>query len=457
MKKLISLLLVTMMALSFMPALAEDMPEVLIDPATGKAYDLGGMNVQIALWWNDNGPDTSTAQGEATQEFRDWFQETYNFTIAPVNYSDWATQPEAFLNFATTGGEENIVFCCRPDSVAAPLASGLFYDLATLDCLDFSDEKWGLGVKSNMSKAGGIYGMFAGRPEPRAGCYFNKRLLEEAGIDPELPYDLQAANEWTWEAFEDMVVKCTRDVDNDGVNDAWGLCTFTGDFYEGAVASNMGTFFERDAEGKYVLTVNSDESLEALDWAVNMIAKYQMPQPEGDDNWEYFQTAFVNGQSAFLTAQRYYTDAGRPMRDMDDDYGFVFFPRGPKADKVQSLQSDNVYVIPSIYDADRAWKIAFAYNLYTEPTPGYEDTDDWKSAWIDNFRDDRAVDETLEMMVTPGYGVSWINDMIADRNSLLGDGFTWTFPGVTPAEAIEAKTPSWQGYLDVANGINPVE
>lgn len=112
--KLISLFLVAVMALGLLPAMAEDMPDVRIDPATGKAYDLGGMHVKIALWWNDNGPDTSTASGEATAEYREWFQETYNFTIEPVNYSDWATQPEAFLNFATTGGDENIVFCCRP-------------------------------------------------------------------------------------------------------------------------------------------------------------------------------------------------------------------------------------------------------------------------------------------------------------------------------------------------------
>lgn len=47
------------------------------------------------------------------------------------------------------------------------------------------------------------------KAEPRKGVFFNKRLLNDAGVDPEEIYDLQAKGEWTWEAFEALCEKLT--------------------------------------------------------------------------------------------------------------------------------------------------------------------------------------------------------------------------------------------------------
>ena len=57
---------------------------------------------------------------------------------------------------------------------------------------------------------------------------------------------------------------------------------------------------------------------------------------------------------------------------MEDEFGFVCFPMGPRMDHYVNYAKDNVFVIPSCYDEDKAWKLAFAYNLYTDPVPGYE-------------------------------------------------------------------------------------
>jgi ABC-type glycerol-3-phosphate transport system substrate-binding protein len=46
--------------------------------------------------------------------------------------------------------------------------------------------------------------------------FFNKRLFREAGLDPNLPYDMQKAGTWTWSAFIDVCKKLTRDTNNDG-------------------------------------------------------------------------------------------------------------------------------------------------------------------------------------------------------------------------------------------------
>ena len=80
----------------------------------------------------------------------------------------------------------------------------------------------------------------------------------------------------------------------------------------------------------------------------------------------YFESAFINGEVALQVHEDYFAGS---LANMEDDYGFVFFPKGPRAETYLYAPSDNIMVIPACYDADRAWKIAFAYNLFTNPPP----------------------------------------------------------------------------------------
>ena len=217
----------------------EGYPEIIKD-ADGKPIDLGGIEVIIADYWSatDGTRNEATdAKTEETYAYQDWLMETYNFTIKQCGVSDWAGNPEAFLNFATSNGAENYIFMMRPDAVATPMASGLLYDLGSLDCLDFTKTKWNSAVVSLMSKGASVYGTAVGASEPRQVIFFNKRLVEEAGIDPESIYDLQKNGEWTWDKYEELVAKCTRDTDNDGATDIYGMADFSMDFFMAAVAS----------------------------------------------------------------------------------------------------------------------------------------------------------------------------------------------------------------------------
>ncbi|MDE6940119.1 MAG: hypothetical protein K2P40_04135, partial [Lachnospiraceae bacterium] len=55
-------------------------PEVRIDPTTGEPFDLGGMEIIIADWWTGEPEDPKTDFQAAQREYREWLQETYNFT-----------------------------------------------------------------------------------------------------------------------------------------------------------------------------------------------------------------------------------------------------------------------------------------------------------------------------------------------------------------------------------------
>lgn len=457
MKKTLAMLLALVMLLACVPAMAEGVEnpyeeygiEVQIDPATGKPYDLGGMVITICDWWSSDWHDSepTTQTEEDTRAYREWLEETYNFTIKQVAATTWSDSPTDFTNIATTGTEENYVWILRAGAYLTPMEAGLFYDLSTLDCLDFTDAKWNTIVKDLTTQGESVYAM---RPEPaeaRKGIFFNKRLLAEAGVDPESIYDMQANGTWTWEAFEELCAKLHRDTDNDGIIDKYAMMSFSTHWLNAAVVSNGAGFVMVDENGKYYNAAETDAFLEAMNWAVDMLNKYEMSAPDGAE-WNYFESAFINGEVALQCHEEYFSGS---LANMEDDYGFVMFPKGPQSETSKWAPQDNVWVIPANYDADRAWKIAFAFNLFTNDTPGYGESEDWKLGFYGKYRDDRAVDETIAMMRDASTQFVWYSDLIPGYD--LGNDYIYSVYGrtATPAEQAETMRATWQAYLDEAN------
>ncbi len=418
---------------------------VLTD-ANGNTYDLGGMEIVIRDWWTlDEETEPSDDFEEAREEYYDWIQETYNFTIKQVAISSWSSAPEDFNNYATTGGDENYIFVLRQGTeLTAAMNSGLMYDLATLDCLDFSEDKWKDGVNEMYSKGSSVYGMRGVTPEARGGLYFNKRILQDAGIDPNSIYDLQENMEWTWDKFDEICAQVQADTDNDGVIDRHALVCVTQDFYPLAVWSNGGQYVGKDENGKYYNAVESAETIEALNWSLDMISKYSKVFAS-DAAWDYAYTAFMNGEGAFIPQEAY--KAG-DFSTMEDDFGFVCFPMGPQMDDYTNCYVDNVYAIPACYDADKAWKIAFAYNLYTEPIPGYEDYDGTLSNYYQKFRDLESVDYTIKRLNSNGM-VTYHNFI---PNLKINNDLHWGISkDNTPAQKTESIRDTWNSYIEEAN------
>lgn len=457
MKKTLAMILAIMMLLACVPAMAEDVEnpyaeygvEILIDPATGKPYDLGGMEIIVCEWWGNDWheDEPETTEAEDTKLYREWIENTYNFTIKTGSYTTWGDSPSDFTNIATTGSEENYIWCLRAGAYLTPMKAGLFYDLASLDCLDFTEDKWNTIVKDLTTDGDSVYAMRAQGAEPRKGVFFNKRLLSEAGVDPDSLYEMQANGTWTWEAFEELLAKLNRDTDNDGIIDKHAMMSFSAHLLPAALVSNGAGFVGVDENGKYVNTAETDAFLEAANWVIDIVNKYEMAAPEGAE-WNYFEPAFINGEVALTVHEDYWAGS---LSNMEDDYGFVIFPKGPKADTYKWAPQDNVYVIPANYDADRAWKVAFAFNLFTANTPGYGESEDWKGSFYYKYRDDEAVDQTIAMMRTNETQFVWYPDLIPGYD--LGNDFYYSVyaRSATPAEQAETMRATWQAYIDEAN------
>jgi multiple sugar transport system substrate-binding protein len=425
----------------------QETEEVVVDE--GPVMDLGGMEIIIGDWWSPEEPaEPTTTREEDTLAYRNMIQEKYNFKIKQVAVTDWGGMQELFTTSVMAEDPAAHVFVLGPDWTAQPLANGLLYDVSTLESFDFSDSKWNKSVLEAMKFGDAIYGMAAGMAEPKLGVYFNKRLFEEAGLNPELPYELQASGQWTWAKFEEICQQLTRDYDNDGIVDSHAMASFSIDLIRGATTSNNAKFIDKGSDGKFVNATSDPNFLEALQWVQSLIEKgYEMPVPQ-DANWDWFVSAFQDAKVAMTFGEQYKVGT---WANMTDDWGFVLCPIGPKMDNYAAYFSDNVAVIPSSYDQETAEKIAFAYNLWTAPTPGYEyDDEGWKDSYYTRFRDARAVDETLNMMYTSAEPM--VEYMHYVYGTSFGD-FAWNIYGLvqTPAEKIEEVNGMWKTLIDDAN------
>lgn len=419
------------------------------DPATKKVYDFKGMEVVITDWWTDPDRAPVSKLEEDTVAWHKWTNDTYNMTVTQKAMAGWGSNPQFVSNFCVSGGDENYACIIDGRSATQGMRANLFYDLAKIKNVNYKDgSKYDQGVVQTLVKGNSFYAFNWGKPEPKEGMYFNKRLLQEAGFDPDLPYDLQKEGKWTWETFEDMCKKLTRDTDNDGVTDSWALTTFSSTFATGALSSNGARFIGRDANGKYVNEAGSDKAMEVWNWMAHISQTYQQPAPEGAP-WDWFYSAFVNGEAAFLADEEYNAQPQGKFGSMADDFGFVCFPLGPSGDGVyKTTHNTNMIIIPSVYDDERASKIAKAIDLWLEPVPGYDGPDAWKESYYPVFRDARAVDETLQLMMdTPN---PRFDTLIAGINT--GD-IIWSVWGgwQTGAEAYENCYNVWQGLIDDCN------
>lgn len=426
----------------------KDGKEVVIDPATGKPYDFGGMEIIFGDWWSDPDAPAASKQQEDERAFKKWVMDTYNFKLTQMAVAGWGDNPQVVSNFCVTGGDENYVFTIDGRSATVGVKANLYRDLSTIKSVDYKDSKYDQGVINKLKFGDSFYAFNVGKPEPKNGLIYNKRILEENGIDPEAPYDLQKEGKWTWEAFEDMCKKITKDTDNDGIIDQYAMSSFNTEFSYSALDSNGAKIIDRDADGKYINVAGSEKAMEAWNWIAHMWQEYQKPQAEGE-NWDYFYTAFLNGETAFLADQEYNCQPNGRLSTMKDDWGFVCFPAGPSGDgKLKTIHDSNMLVLPAIYEDERAEKILKAFDLWSTPTPGYDSPDAWKEGYYAGFRDERAVDETLEiMMATPNPRFDTLIPGLSQGDIIWGVTGGWA----SPQEAYDNCKNVWQSLLDDCN------
>ncbi len=442
---------------------------VIPTPTEGpkKPRNLNGLQIIIGDTYSPEiTPAPTNAQEEATRRYREDIMQTHNCTIGVKKVADWDEMQEVFINSVAAGKPVAQVFELDYRFLAKPMSQGLFYDLATLEELGISlndrerKDKWSDAVTKVMTKGKSIYGMRAEWMEPGGGIIFNKRLFEEAGLDPDLLYDLQASGEWTWSKFEEICEILTRDTDGDGQTDVYATCSDGTDTLQCLVSSTGKDFIAVEKDGKIYNNCKDESVLGAMKFAAELYKKgYEMPKTsDGVSDW--YISAFREGKAAMQFAEEDLCKPDAPYgeNNMTDEIGFVVPPKPDGQEEYFTYVYGNVWVIPSCYDEETAADIAFAYDLYTNETPGYNDPASYQEPYYAHFEDERACDETL-----PYYNdkqkdtANFLTRYLVDGLDIRDLTKNYPFAEKTPEECVNEVWDSWQKLIDASNGAGMSE
>lgn len=313
----------------------DDGPKATDDNVSAERSGLNGDTIKISMWW-DGAPTTELAKATIKA-----IEEKYNCKIEYVSipFEGYISK----LNASVLSGE--------------PMADIVYIEARTLPALteadiiipvdgffDFSDPKWPSIIKQTGQYAGKQYG-FASYSWDGAGIYYNKEMIEKAGIPD--PFDLQEKGEWNWDTFIETARATTKDTDGDGAIDQWGLSDQIYYMFNPIVLSNDGDFIKITDDGRAQYMLDTPNAIEALQFVSDLYNKYKVVMPPVEE-YEWFDAprAFTQGKVAMFHGQQW--DGVDFKKSFNTEYGFVAFPKGPKAqDHIAPIHTEaKVYVMP---------------------------------------------------------------------------------------------------------------
>jgi len=342
------------------------------------------------------------------------------------------------------------IFVLQPDWALALYRQNLLYPVGDNKQVDLKSNKvvdWNKTVNDTFTFNKKIYAFAQGYgiSEHAQIVVWNKRLFREAGLAEDLPYDLQKSGKWTWDEYLNICKKLTRDTNNDGKIDIYGMPgDLSTEILDALVAGNGAQYVGRDPKtGKLFNATTKPEFLEAVKFYMKLRdEKVMMPRPDGSE-WNWYKSAFVDGRCAMRIEPQYITHDD--LANMKDPWGMVLPPKGPRAKNYVVYTDENVMVVPSTFNKDQVDAIMWAVQAWLTPIDN-----NWKAPWYQIFRDRRAIDETIDLIRRPELQ-TWKNHLFVPGFNRGGIAWEIWWHDGEASQLIEAVSPQWNALIEDAN------
>jgi len=210
---------------------------------------------------------------------------------------------------------------------------------------------------------------------------FNKKLFGDAGM--EIPYNMVENGTWTFDAFQNLIKSCNRDLNGDGKmdinNDMFGFATMTY-FADTMYFYNFGgKIVDKDANDYPVLVLNSEKNANIINAGYQWFITGNCPiTPYLTDDYtqETAHIAFKNDRVYILGTN---LKNLRVLRDMNSEYGILPYPKfdSTQPDYISCVEgAATVLVLPKTADFDFTGTICEALARESSLTviPAYYET-----------------------------------------------------------------------------------
>lgn len=182
--------------------------------------------------------------------------------------------------------------------------------------------------------------------------YYNKKVLEEAGLDPNEPQKLFEAGEWNWGKFADLTKQVTESGKYGFVSENAANHIFSW------VWSNGGQMY--DEEGNMILQDN-ETAQEAIHYLYENVAngnfRYAGSLPEGQGP----DAMFMSNQTAFAAAGRWFT----PMFSENESLEFDYIPWPTNTGEIMEPASIATAYLSATTDSDHLDEVMKFLSFYT--------------------------------------------------------------------------------------------
>ncbi len=339
-------------------------------------FDLHGETVTVKANWYVPDKLNRTTTGKARMKQIAAIEEKFNCKIQLTNIN-WGTHDQMML----AGQPECDILGINPGRGAFYYTNNMLYPLDDLG-VDWNGEQYDHTFDNSFIINGTRY-VVKQKDQAfdairfQSVLFFNRKLLENAGVDPDSIYTLWENGEWTWVQFESIMAKVAAQKDANGKPKIYGCINTNNDaqLWVYLIQSN-GSDVTKNEDGIIQFNIKDPKAVKALDFWQEL-CRNDLIFPSLDDSTA---PSFVQGNVAFIAnyLDRLDNQQGLGYGAMKDDFGIVPIPKGPDAEDYNApVAFYEAYAIPTAAvkgDREKARALAAIIDELCKPlyTPAKE-------------------------------------------------------------------------------------
>lgn len=402
--------------------------------------DLNGRTIRFYIYGYDKENPVKSQADQKREDRLAEIKEKFNCKIEILTGADMV-HPAIFQSIMAGSPVADIIDGGGPHVISSPLKSKCYIDLTTLGVFNLKDKKWDPLVIDALTFNGKTYGVMPVQQGIESimfnqVLYFNKQLVKDAGYNPDDLYTLQKEGKWTWDKFEEIVVKISNLSATKGTT-IWGTIGNEGNLFNNLVFSNNTDWIKKTADG-LKFDAGNPNSLEAINFYKNLYDKKGFPEAEANSD----PALFISGKVGFMPD--YLERIQKNYPKMKDDYGLLLMPKGPKAtDYASQMNWFTFWSLPT--GAKNPKDLAKVLDYFCNPYWDSEtEVDEMTQTQMESYVRDKGSIDTLNMVFEKSK-FSPISYEFAVSSAWYYEGLPLIKSGAqTPSGAIAAK----QGEYD---------